>query len=465
MRTAIWTATWAAVLAAVFHFGSRPRLAYVFGLEALAALLVLPRLRRTGDPPRAARWMAYHALLASLVGAAASGGLASPLTFAAGVAAATTAAFGNPHGVALAFGVPALLHVGDLLGLTGAPLNPAMAGAATFATFGLSVGVVAEYLLGERGSRSALGLERVRSGQLDAQALARDLARAQAILGRLPVGWLTVDTSGRVERTSPRIELEGASPGAELIAVAALANMEPVDLADLRSVLAAWRDGAELPSLLARLPARFGERSIRYTALEEPAGTRLLVAVATAEAATRSPGLDSLHILAVEASTWSEGPVSVAIAADSVSIPVPDTVAGLVGDGLRALVDNAVAHARGRVELRCERRARTVVLSVADDGVGIDWQQVESRAAHAGWATGSRIELEQALLRPGLSTRGRSGLGLARARAAAESLGGRIVMAETAEGEGSVFELHVPRPIPRRAVVRDPATASASDPG
>lgn len=464
LRTAVWTGTWAGVLAGLFAWADRVYVAAMFGFAALAAFAVLPRVRRTGNAPGAATWLGRHLLVASLVGAAGSGGLASPITFAAGLAAATAAAFGNPHGLAWALLVPMLLHGADLLGVTSAPLGPALGGAATFATFALVVGAVAEYLLGERGSRAAMGAEAARSGRLDARRLEREAARMSGLVEHLPVGWLAVDRAGRIERCSPQLPFE-VPVDSELLALYVAGGVDPSSFGRARAALAAWRDGAALEPLLGELPRSLDGRALAYGRLpaEDGFDERLLVATLDPSGAEAAGGLTVGHLLGVEASAWGRSAVRVDARGGN-GVPVPDPVAGILGDGLRALVDNAVAHASSLVELRCEVRSRVVVLSVSDDGPGVDWTEVEARAARNGWPCGSRQELWRALVGSGMSTTGRRGRGLARARAAVESLAGRLVLAESVDNAGAVFELHVPNPIPSRPRVRVPAEPRLPEP-
>lgn len=106
----------------------------------------------------------------------------------------------------------------------------------------------------------------------------------------------------------------------------------------------------------------------------------------------------------------------------------------------------------GRITLSATLSGRAVVIEIADDGRGIDWEALGARAASKGVQAQKREDL---LFAHGLSTRadvteysGR-GVGLGAVRAACESLGGRIEVTST-RGQGTRFRFIVP---PAEAVV------------
>ncbi len=125
------------------------------------------------------------------------------------------------------------------------------------------------------------------------------------------------------------------------------------------------------------------------------------------------------------------------------------------------LIRNAVDHGLEPAEERAERgavgpptltlRARErdgVVIEVGDNGVGIDWARVESRAKSRGLAHASHADLKDALFSDGFTTRdavsdisGR-GVGLAAVRAAARALGGDVDVDSTSAG--TTFRVWIP---------------------
>ena len=112
------------------------------------------------------------------------------------------------------------------------------------------------------------------------------------------------------------------------------------------------------------------------------------------------------------------------------------SAAPVVGDAgelrrlVRNLLENAVAHAHGRIELRASSDAGTVSVDVVDDGPGVPVGEEESvfERFHRGDAARSR--------------RG-TGLGLSIARTIAERHGGTLVLVRD-EGPGAHFRLTLP---------------------
>ncbi len=105
---------------------------------------------------------------------------------------------------------------------------------------------------------------------------------------------------------------------------------------------------------------------------------------------------------------------------------------------------------RGAVTLRLRARAGTVEICVADDGAGIDVEQVVAKAREHGLVGRSAlVDARQMIFLPGLSTRaaagdgGGQGLGMDVVRRHVEALGGGVSL-ETAAGAGTTFRLTVP---------------------
>jgi signal transduction histidine kinase len=94
---------------------------------------------------------------------------------------------------------------------------------------------------------------------------------------------------------------------------------------------------------------------------------------------------------------------------------------------LSPLVDNAVRHARSRVEVCAEDGRHHVTIRVVDDGAGVD-PAVRDRVFETG-----------------ASSTGGTGLGLAIARRVASSLGGTIAVDPTPPGQGAVLVVRMPR--------------------
>jgi signal transduction histidine kinase len=105
---------------------------------------------------------------------------------------------------------------------------------------------------------------------------------------------------------------------------------------------------------------------------------------------------------------------------------------GRMRQALANLIDNAVKYTPegGRVHLRAFREDATVVIAVADDGIGIDPEAQPHIWDRLYRADASRSE-------PGL------GLGLSLVKAIVEAHGGHVDV-ESAPGAGSVFRVRLP---------------------
>jgi two-component system chemotaxis sensor kinase CheA len=121
-------------------------------------------------------------------------------------------------------------------------------------------------------------------------------------------------------------------------------------------------------------------------------------------------------------------------------------------------VNNAVDHgiedpetrkARGKPEagnlwmLAC-REGTDLVISLRDDGKGIDWKRLAEKGAERGLPNSTKAELIDVMCADGVSTRdnvtGTSGrgVGLAALREAVISLGGQLDV-ESEQGKGTTF--------------------------
>ena len=123
------------------------------------------------------------------------------------------------------------------------------------------------------------------------------------------------------------------------------------------------------------------------------------------------------------------------------------------------VVNNAVDHgieepevrtaankpAAGNLWLTAAREKGQLIISLRDDGRGVDWQRLAKRAQEHGMPSSTRAELVNAMFSDGISTRetatqtsGR-GVGLAALREAVVALGGQIQV-QSEPGMGTTFE-------------------------
>ena len=103
----------------------------------------------------------------------------------------------------------------------------------------------------------------------------------------------------------------------------------------------------------------------------------------------------------------------------------------------------------GTVSVDARVEADRFIVALADDGAGIAWERVASKARALGLPAESHADLEAALFTDGFSTRdsvtslsGR-GVGLAAVKAAVCALGGHIAVA-SAPGHGTTFRFELP---------------------
>lgn len=114
---------------------------------------------------------------------------------------------------------------------------------------------------------------------------------------------------------------------------------------------------------------------------------------------------------------------------------------------------------RNRVELRARQVGGSVIVEVADDGRGVDWEKVRARAHKLGLRHETRPDLVAALFAPGLSTAeelsstsGR-GVGMSAVADACRALGGTFAL-ESELGKGTRMSFTLPIASAERAEPR-----------
>ena len=105
--------------------------------------------------------------------------------------------------------------------------------------------------------------------------------------------------------------------------------------------------------------------------------------------------------------------------------------------------------ARPRLAFTASRAPGQLMISVSDDGRGINWELVRERARERGLPASSARDLEQALLADGFSTANTAtdisgrGVGLAALRVAAAALGG-VIEIESQSNQGTTLRCRFP---------------------
>lgn len=103
----------------------------------------------------------------------------------------------------------------------------------------------------------------------------------------------------------------------------------------------------------------------------------------------------------------------------------------------------------GQLTLSCKQEGDWHVVSIRDDGRGVDWQALRESARAASLACETDSDLMEALFADGCSTRARAssvsgrGVGLGALRAALRAAGGDMVI-ESALGEGTEVRVRIP---------------------
>jgi signal transduction histidine kinase len=145
----------------------------------------------------------------------------------------------------------------------------------------------------------------------------------------------------------------------------------------------------------------------------------------------KTESVDVLEILNEIAEAWRAAPGEKEPTIDVIGEKAPLLAEGRPGDLYRLfgnLVENAVHHGGGRIELRGMRIANRLEVSVKDDGPGIDPRE--------------RERIFERFHRSG-AQRGGSGLGLSIAREIARRHGGDVTV-DGASGRGALFRVTLP---------------------
>jgi sensor histidine kinase regulating citrate/malate metabolism len=158
------------------------------------------------------------------------------------------------------------------------------------------------------------------------------------------------------------------------------------------------------------------------------------------------------------------GRANIVIAGESTLLRLPARKWGPFWSAFAHVIRNAVDHGiettderrragkpeHATVALGVAREAQSVVVTIRDDGRGIDWERIATVAQERGLPHDTKAELEEALFTDGVTSRmdvtevsGR-GIGLGAVRAMVRQMGGRIEL-ESQTGHGTTFRFVMPQ--------------------
>jgi chemosensory pili system protein ChpA (sensor histidine kinase/response regulator) len=174
---------------------------------------------------------------------------------------------------------------------------------------------------------------------------------------------------------------------------------------------------------------------------------------------------ERLHRIVRQTAAELKKPAELEIKGESVEID-RSVLEKMVGP-LEHLLRNAIAHGledakkrtslkkpkTGRVQMQARQEGNEIILSLSDDGSGLDYEKIKAKAASLGMLGGAQesspSELVSLIFEPGFSTSdnvtqvsGR-GVGLDAVRADITALGGRIEVASES-GQGCTFTIYLP---------------------
>jgi two-component system chemotaxis sensor kinase CheA len=243
---------------------------------------------------------------------------------------------------------------------------------------------------------------------------------------------------------------------------------EPLDPADLESLALLWRRFCERLSMVIDTRAGIIEiHQADYAALRNAVRTAAshsvldrMVAELRYEPVAVALGRGAAQARAL-ARRLHKGEITVEIEACDIRLD-PNRWKSLwsaCDHAIRNAVDHGLEDAtereargksrEGRLRFSARLAADDLVITIEDDGRGVDWARVEQRARVVGLPHQTRADLADALFFEGLSTRDEAtqvsgrGIGLNALRQAVLSLGGQIEI-DSRPGEGTILRMRFP---------------------
>jgi two-component system chemotaxis sensor kinase CheA len=243
---------------------------------------------------------------------------------------------------------------------------------------------------------------------------------------------------------------------------------EPIGYKEKEALRALWNKALEVRSMLARNEGFVELDRDEYETFQEELKRRVDHASLTQIVASWrfEPASKRIALLGDQVQRLASrlGRTKVTIVSEATALRLPPRRWGPFWSAFAHVIRNAVDHGietpeerslagkpdHATVTLGVAREGQYAVVTIRDDGRGIDWDKIANKAMERGLPHETKADLEEALFTDGVTSRddvtdtsGR-GVGLGAVRALVRQLGGRIEI-ESKRGVGTTFRFTMPQ--------------------
>jgi two-component system chemotaxis sensor kinase CheA len=265
---------------------------------------------------------------------------------------------------------------------------------------------------------------------------------------------VTVEPSGEAAAANPT----EAQLNSELSDVERNLSEHLQELANLRAKIAAGEQGPEVMQLIETIDRQARQYSHMATGLQDQVDKIRLTPLETVFRRLMRPVRDAARKEGKQVDLKvAGGDIKIEReAAERLHAPLLHLVRNAVSHGIEAPQTREEAGKRrtGTVRINVRRQGQFLLISVDDDGAGLDFETIFEKADGKGWIDPSQLptrqELARFILRPGFSTLSEAtelagrGVGMdVVAREIEEGMQGRIDI-ESLDGQGTSFRLSLP---------------------
>ncbi|MET0593679.1 MAG: ATP-binding protein [Polyangiaceae bacterium] len=244
-------------------------------------------------------------------------------------------------------------------------------------------------------------------------------------------------------------------------------SAEPVGYKDKEALRALWNKALEVRSMLARNEGFVELDREEYESFQEDLKRRVDHAALTQTVASWrfEPASKRIALLGDQVQRLGSrlGRAKISVVSEVTTLRLPPRRWGPFWSAFAHVIRNAVDHGiettdervragkseQATVAIGVTREAQHAVVTIRDDGRGIDWDKIAQIAHERGMPNESKADLEEALFTDGVSSRdevtdtsGR-GVGLAAVRALVRQMGGKIEI-DSKRGVGTTFRFFMP---------------------